>query len=177
MASHRAAVRYASALLGAASEQNSLDAIDRDLGQIEAVIRSSPQFGVFLRSPVVNKESKRKVFAALFPSLAKPTASFISLLTSKDREGLLPEIIEQFKRLRDAKMGIVRAKARSAVALGPDQRLQLERRLGEATGKKVSVEYATDPALIGGFTVQFGDTVLDASVRRQLELLSERLTQ
>jgi F0F1-type ATP synthase delta subunit len=38
---------------------------------------------------------------------------------------------------------------------------------------RLSVE--RDPSLVGGFTVQYEDTVWDASVRRQLELLRDRL--
>jgi F-type H+-transporting ATPase subunit delta len=175
MGHSRAAVRYATALLGVSTGDAQTDEIGRDLASIDATIRSSPQFSAFLRSPVVSKERKKKVFAELFPKLGKLVTAFIALLTAKGREALLPEIIEQFHLLRDARTGIVRARARSAVELSAAQKETLARRLGEATGKNVSVTYETDPSLVGGFTVQFGDTVLDASVSRQLEVLEDRL--
>jgi F-type H+-transporting ATPase subunit delta len=40
--------------------------------------------------------------------------------------------------------------------------------------KKVRVRFAVDMAIKGGLVVRIGDTVLDASVRRQLEILRER---
>jgi F-type H+-transporting ATPase subunit delta len=48
------------------------------------------------------------------------------------------------------------------------------KRLEAYTQKKIRIRTATDPALRGGLMVRIGDTVLDGSVRRQLERLRER---
>ena len=47
--------------------------------------------------------------------------------------------------------------------------------IGRVTGKKAVLTVERDASLIGGFTVQYEDTVWDASVRRQLELMRARL--
>jgi F-type H+-transporting ATPase subunit delta len=83
-------------------------------------------------------------------------------------------IIEQFRLLVDERMGIVRAEVSSAVALNKQQEKGLVRQLEGYTGKKVQVQYSLDRSLQGGFTARIGDTVFDASIRHQLELLRKK---
>jgi F-type H+-transporting ATPase subunit delta len=172
----RAAIRYATALIGVAVDRNELDAVAADVGSLERTIAGSPDFAAFLRSPVINKERKRKALREILAGRTGETlAAFCILLASKARESLLPEILGQFLRLRDERLGIMNVTARSAAEFSPEQQARLGERIGAVTGKKVRLKVERDPALIGGFTVQYEDTVWDSSVKRQLELLRERL--
>jgi F-type H+-transporting ATPase subunit delta len=176
MGQTRAAIRYATALLGVAVERSELDAVTNDVDFLGRTISASPELGVFLRSPVINKERKTKALREILSGRSGATLSaFVLLLASKEREALLPEIIRQFRRLRDERLGILNVAARSAAEFSPEQKANLSAQIGKATGKKVELTVERDPSLIGGFTVQYEDTVWDASVRRQLELLRERL--
>lgn len=176
MLTTRASTRYAAALLGVAVEQNELDAVTRDIDFLEKLISGVPAFAAFLKSPVISTERKKKALRELLAGkTAQTVGAFVLLLASKDRESHLEEIIREFRRLRDEQLGVVTVKARAAAEFSPDQRKRLSDRVEAATGKKVRLEFERDPALIGGFTVQYEDTVWDASVRRQLELLRERL--
>ena len=61
--------------------------------------------------------------------------------------------------------------------LNEDQEKKLIAQLETATKKKIRLTYVTDASLKGGFVVQHDDTVWDASVRRQLEVLRERFVE
>jgi F-type H+-transporting ATPase subunit delta len=176
MSQIRAATRYAAALLGVAVERNELDAVANDVDFLGRTISASPDFAAFLRSPVISKEKKKKALRELLSGRTGETvAAFVLLLATKDREALLAEIVRQFRRLRDERLGIMDVTAHSATGFSPEQEARLGEQLGKATGKKVRLTIELDPSLIGGFTVRFEDTVWDASVRRQLELMRERL--
>ena len=176
MSNIRASTRYASALLGVAVERNELEAVGKDVGFLEGLISGVPEFALFLRSPVITKEKKKRVLRELLAGKTGETVgAFVLLLASKDRESLLEEIIRQFHRLRDERLGILNVTARAASDFTPEQENRLGGQIGKATGKTVRLKVERDPSLIGGFTVQYEDTVWDASVRRQLELLRERL--
>ena len=43
------------------------------------------------------------------------------------------------------------------------------------TGKKVRIDFATDPEIIGGLVTRIGSTVYDGSVRSQLQQIKERM--
>ena len=178
MIESRAAHRYALALVGIAEEMKKVDEVSNDFIFVEKLLQESRDFRSFLKSPVVTNQKKRRVFeAVLSGNIGDLAWKFILLLTSKDREVLLPEIIRQFYKLRDERRGILHAVARTVVSLTEAQEGKLIGSIQELTKKKVQLTYERDPSLIGGFTVQYGDTVLDASVKRQLELLQERFAE
>lgn len=175
MSEFRAAHRYATALLGVAGERNLLEPVGKDLEGINSLIKQSTDFALFLKSPVVNTEKKKSVLSKIFAGKIEDlTLKFILLLASKGREGLLPAIIDRFSRLRDDRMGVIRASVRSAIPLGEAQQKELTRQLEQSTAKKVRLSLHTDPTLRGGFTVQYDDTVWDASIRHQLERLKQK---
>ena len=55
------------------------------------------------------------------------------------------------------------------------EREALVTRLQAQTGKRIFLETAVDPSLIGGVVLQTGDMMVDASVRARLQALRERL--
>ena len=100
--------------------------------------------------------------------------SFLALLTEKQRERSMLEVIQQYMALRDEKYGIINVDVASAVEITPQQEKSLSETLEQHTKKKVRIRMALDKALKGGLVVKVGDTVLDASIKRQLELMREQ---
>ncbi len=175
MSNTRAAHRYALALIEAASEASSLDAVSGDLDLLGRLIASSPDFRAFLRSPIVTNEKKKQILTEILKNKINTlTLQFLLMTAAKNREGLLPEIIRQFTLLRDERLGILNVAVQSAVAMTGEQEKTLSRQLAKVTGKKIRMTSVIDKSLRGGFTVQYDDTVWDASVRRQLENLRLR---
>ena len=171
----RAARRYASALMEEVEARREMDATAADLSMIGSMLEGSRELRRLLASPVITGQKKMQVFDALLKKrVSDTTLMFVRLLISKHRGDLLPEIVGQFSVLRDAKLGIVQAEVRSAVGVTVAQRDTLQKQLDQYTGKKVNLLIEVAPELKGGLLVRIGDTVLDASVRRQLELLRDR---
>ena len=171
----RAARRYAVALMDDVEGRREMDAVAADLAMIGSLLEKSRELRLFLVSPVVSAQKKVQVFDALLKKrVSDTTVMFVRLLISKHRGGLLPEIVEQFSVLRDVKLGVVQAEVQSAVGVTSSQRNTLQEQLNRYTRKKVNLRLAVAPELKGGLLIRIGDTVLDASVRRQLELLRDR---
>ncbi|HZY10506.1 MAG TPA: ATP synthase F1 subunit delta [Bacteroidota bacterium] len=178
MSNFRAASRYATAVLAIAQELNKLDEVSKDFEYIERLIRDVREFSLFLKSPVIKTEKKKRLLSELFQGkLSDITFKFVTLLASKDREGILPDIIQQFYRLRDKRLGILNVKVRTAVQFLSGQEEQLMGQLERVLKKKIRVNYVKDSSLKGGFTVQYDDTVWDASVNHQLDMLRQKLVE
>jgi F-type H+-transporting ATPase subunit delta len=174
----RIANRYAEALMNNANEFGLLQKVSNDLLEIQNIINGSLDFRLFLKSPVIKNEKKQQVLEAAFQNTVDPmTLRFLLLLTEKNRENVLPQIIEAFFRLQDELLGIVNVKVRAASELTNHQRLQLEQKFESISHKKIRIKDSVDKQLIGGFIARVGDTVFDGSVRRQLELLKQRLIE
>jgi F-type H+-transporting ATPase subunit delta len=172
----RVARRYAAALMAAALPAHAVERTAEDLAQVAGVIRTSRELRLLLASPVVPAAKKSAVLRALFVVRIAPlTMGCLELVTAKSREAHLTEIIEQFNILRDEQLGIVRVHVTSAIEVTPSQESGLVRALAQYTRKDVRVHVTLDKGIKGGLVVRIGDTVHDASIRRQLEKLGERL--
>jgi F-type H+-transporting ATPase subunit delta len=172
----RVARRYAQALMSVAEEQHEIDAVAADLALMGTALNRSRELSLFVASPVIREEKKQTVFRELFETRIGPTTLyFMNLLLKKRRETLLPDVVEQFNLLRDEKEGIVTVDVTGREKLTETQRQELLGRLEEHTGKKVRMRFTVDQKIKGGLIVRIGDTVLDLSVRRQLERAREWL--
>lgn len=175
MKNTRVARRYAMALMAGAEQQRNIEGVARDMELVGKILNESRDLRLFIASPIISPLKKRAVFDALFGSrIGKETLTFIHLLTSKSREPVLQEIAEQFKLLHDEKLGIVTVEVRTSVEFNYGQEKDLRAELERMTGKKVRLQFLIDNAIKGGVVIRIGDTVLDASVRRQLERIRER---
>jgi F-type H+-transporting ATPase subunit delta len=174
----RVARRYAAALMAAAEQVKAADAVTQDLQMIAATLRDSRELRLLVTSPIIRTAKKAGAFKALFATRVNPhTMSFLDLLIAKQREGILAETIVQYMKLRDIQMGIVTIHVVAAVELTTKQQEALRGQMERFTGKKVRLELSVDPGIKGGIVVRVGDTVLDASVKHQLEILGERFAR
>jgi len=168
--------RYAKALFELAEEQNLLSQVEHDLNSIKLVCDSSEEFGLILESPVIDVAEKKEVFARLFKDRVHPvTFRFLELLVEKNRENLLPLIIDRFLNLLDEARGIVRGQLFTAHPFTEQQLVALKKRLNRITGKEVVLHQSVKPELLGGFIIQMNDTVIDTSLKNQLIKLRDRL--
>jgi F-type H+-transporting ATPase subunit delta len=163
------------ALMSVAEETDTVHNIAEDLAMIGELFRVSREFRMLVVSPVISVERKLGVFRELFGTrVGTHTLMFINLMTLKHREDLLPELVEQFNALRDEKLGIINVAVKSATGLSSSQERELESHLEKYTRKKIRLHTSLDKEIKGGLVLRVGDTVLDASVKRQLEILRDR---
>lgn len=175
MAESRAAYRYALALIGLAEEVKQLDAVSADMENLEKLVKSSRDLFLFLKNPVINREKKKMVLSEILKGkVSDLTFQFMKLLATKNREHLLPEIIEQYGKLLDQKRGVIPVIVRTASSFSKEQEQMLAERLRTMTKKIPRMKFVQDASLLGGFAVQYDDTVWDGSVRHQLERLKKR---
>ncbi len=170
--------RYAKALYEYAGEKNSLEKISKDILMINNTLDGSKELRSVLQSPVIKPEKKQAIIKDLFAEkVDHESLNFLNFIIEKNREDLLYGITKRFMRLSDEHAGIMNGKVTSAVELDDLQRSNIKKRLEEYTNKKVRLSYVLDRSIIGGFIVKIEDTVLDASVRHQLEILKEKFTE
>ena len=82
-------------------------------------------------------------------------------------------ILQHLQRLVKLDEANRTARVESAVALGQAQQQDVRNSLNRLKGDDVTVEFATNPFLIGGMRVKIGDDVYDGSVKTRLTALSD----
>lgn len=177
MSSQTIARRYATALADVISEQHEESAVREELSKWEQMVASSPSLLEIFSNPTVGYEQKQKVLSELISrtNASQTTANFLRVLLKNQRMADLPQVTAKLSQILDERSGVISAEVTSAQPLPAATTSALALRLGEITGKKVNLNFATDESLLGGIVTRIGSTVYDGSVRNQLERLGEEL--
>ncbi|MEK6651174.1 MAG: ATP synthase F1 subunit delta [Bacteroidota bacterium] len=174
----RVARRYAEALLDVSAGSEREQRVAADLEMLHTALHDSRELRMLLKSPVVKSEKKMDVLRAVFADRVDPlTMEFLALLAEKGREDTLEQVVVEFRRMRDDRLGIVTLDLSAATVLSKEQSDAIRQRFESLTGKKVRMAFSVDAGLKGGFRARVGDTVYDGSIRRQLELLRQRFAE
>ena len=168
---------YAQAFVNLAHPQGALERGIHDVAAFGQIMDTQPSLGRLLANPGVSPNEKCGVLSRLLDGRVAPlTLRFLQLLIRKGRMPLLPTIVAEARSLRDQVEGIARGVVRSAHALPGNLLASLQTRLERRLGSRLILSSTVDPALLGGVTVQIGNTLFDGSLRRELEQLREQLT-
>lgn len=173
------ASRYARALADVVFETH-LDAkaVQSQLGDFAAAWHESHDLREFFLDPSFPTDQKVSFLDKLNAKLkmAPQTRNFIAILIRNDRLAGLDDVVREFRRVMNRRLGISEAKVVTARKLDDNERHELEKHIGERTGGQVEAYFEEDSSLLGGAIVQVGSTVYDGSVRGRLERLREELT-
>jgi len=167
--------RYATSLLETSLEKNNLDVVTIDFNLLVETLEQSRELQSMLDSPVIRPELKLNILREIFDNkISKDSMDFIEFVISKNRESLLSSIGKRFLELRDDHLGIANVFVTSVTEFSNDQKNLLQTRLEKILDKKVRLNFKTDIILVGGFIAKVNDTLYDASIRHQLELLKKQ---
>ncbi|MBF0509264.1 MAG: ATP synthase F1 subunit delta [Deltaproteobacteria bacterium] len=169
--------RYAKALLNIGTEDGNLQLYGQELDIFSQLCLESPDFLHAVSNPIFDQETRKMVLRAVLDKLGLSIIAnnFLQLLLEKRRIGYIQYITKYYHQLTDAISNVVRAHITSAVEMTTDARTRIISALELVTKKRVEVDVAIDPSLIGGVTAKVGDLIFDGSVRTQLATLKESL--
>ena len=125
------------------------------------------------------KKSADKIYAqVLYQSLDGAEkaetiiSNFLNLLKSKGKLSRVEKIIREFEKIYNQKAGIANLKIKSARELDDD----LIKKIAETQKlKKFELTEEVDSGLLGGFTAQYDDNLIDLSIKNNLNKLHKRL--
>ncbi|MGZ4858151.1 MAG: ATP synthase F1 subunit delta [Candidatus Angelobacter sp.] len=145
--------------------------------QMADVVNSSRELRNVLQNPAVNRDQKLKLLDSIIHHIGatKMLRNFLAVLIDHRRIGNIGDLLEQFKRELDRRMGIADAKVSSVRELTSAEKKSLEQELAEITGKTVRATYSQDASLLGGVTVRVGSTIYDGSVHGRLQRMRQEL--
>jgi F-type H+-transporting ATPase subunit delta len=169
--------RYASALADVVLERGEAREVHEELIAWEKMFKANPMLEEVLRNPTIALDQKRAVLTKLIER-ARPrptTANFLKVLLQNQRLTELGEINRKFAEILDVRAGMVAATVTTARTVPENAQQKLLAKLMTLTGKKVRINFATDPELIGGLVTRIGSTVYDGSVRNHLQQIKVKM--
>ena len=176
MLNPRLAGRYAKSLVDLAVERNELETVYRDMQFLQAVNKSSSEFVSIMRSPVIAPDKKISIFNAVTKGkISELSTLFYQLLIRKGREANLSEIvnaaIDQYKQIKQ----IYTIKLTTAGPVSEALKQEIIKKVQDQTPMK-NIELTTEVKedLIGGFVLQMGDSLVDASIAYDLQAIRKQ---
>ena len=166
----RLAGRYAKAILDLALEKGQLDNVYNDMLFLQTACRGSKELVNLLRSPIIKADKKRKVMDAITAGRVSPlTTAFIHLLLVKEREGYLPEVASAFISQYKVYKGIQIVRLTTAVPVDEDiRKIVLDKVRTARQVQQIELHTQVNEQLIGGFVLEIGDEMVDASIAHEL---------
>jgi F-type H+-transporting ATPase subunit delta len=171
----RIANRYAKSIIELAQEQGKLESVHNDFQQL-GIVAQNKDFQLLLKSPIIHADKKTAVIDALLKGkIDELTLAYLHLLITKGREQYVTEIVAEFEQQYRAIKHITQVRITSAAPL-TDSVLDTIKAKILASGKteeNLEIETVIDPALIGGFVIEFDDKRYDASITSKLDDLQK----
>jgi F-type H+-transporting ATPase subunit delta len=173
------ATPYADALLQVGEAADGADALAVEAKALLDAWHSSADLQGAMRSPVLALNAKKSALVAMFGANISPSMlNLLKVLVDRQRIGILDAVLNRFLELYRELRGITLAKVISATALSKEQQLKLTEKVKAMAGtNSVDIELSVDPTLIGGFVVQLGSQVVDASLLGQVKRLGLSLAR
>ncbi len=162
----RLSARYAKSILDLAVERGQLENAYNDMVFLNAACRMSKEFVNLLRSPIIKADKKGQILDAVTAGKVSPlTVAFYKLLLTKEREGHLPEIATAFIAQYKAYKGIEIVKLTTAIPVTENVKQEILSRIKDGHDlQHIELDTAVREELIGGFILEIGDRMVDASV-------------
>ncbi len=173
------AARYAKALIETGREDDSCDRYGRELSTVEAVFAGNPVLYKVLLNPMYRVEERKGLVTSVAESLKlSPYVSrFLNILVETRNIRFLDDISKAYSRLEDEIAGRVRATVESPGEMPPALLDEIREKLGSVLKKEVLLSHSRNPALIGGLLIRIENTILDGSLKNQLELMKEKILE
>jgi len=163
---------YAKAVYDLASENSAIESWGDALANLAAVVIDS-QVASLLDDPSTGKADKGEILIQIMgDKLTDKQQNMVRLMAENGRLKLMPDVAEQFEVARAKAENVVEAQVISAFELTPEQTSEITNTLKNKLGCDITLSTSVDETLIGGVIIKAGDTIIDASMKSQLDSLA-----
>jgi len=166
---------YARSLFEVAEEQDKLDVVREQLGQVADAVADSRELQTFFFSPYFSTQEKQDGLDKAITDADETVRNFLALLLENHRMPVIFRVRREFDRLWEDAHDLLPVQITSAVELDPSVAERIGDEIGRQTGRTVELTSTVDPDVIGGIVLRVGNSILDASIRNRLEQLRKQV--
>lgn len=175
MQDYRININYAKALFMLAEELQEQKAVAIDMRLVNAVCTENHELNTVFRNPEVKMSKKVSIVDALFgEQVGKTSLAFLEFVVKKHRSVNLRGISAAYLDLFRESQGIVLSKFTTAEPVDQEVLDMVSQAIAAHTHKEVEMVAKTDPKIIGGFAMEFDNTIYDARLSTRLTKLRQQ---
>ena len=140
MASTRAAIRYAKAILDMADTIGVAKEVSSDMTLIASTINGNQELNVFIQNPTIRVEVKESGLLEVFADVNGVTKGLFHLLFENKRFEILEAIALEYNLLFDEMNGIQVAKVTTAFPMDAELEAKVLAKIATLSDKKITIE-------------------------------------
>ncbi|XP_034370649.1 ATP synthase peripheral stalk subunit OSCP, mitochondrial [Arvicanthis niloticus] len=172
--------RYATALYSAASKQNKLDQVEKELLRMGQLLKD-PKVSLAVLNPYVKRSIKMKSLSDITrkEKFSPLTANLMNLLVENGRITNTQGVISAFSTIMSVHRGEVPCTVTTASPLDEAVLSELKTVLKSflSQGQILKLEVKTDPSIMGGMIVRIGEKYVDMSAKSKIQKLSKAMRE
>ena len=166
---------YAVAIFNLAKEEKALSKWSDMLSLMSGIVENEDINSFINDSKILDEDREKLILNICGDKINSSGKNLIKLLVEYKRLLILSSKTLLFEELKDKDEGVIEAEI--IMAEQPDKKLvaKLLQSLEKRFNKKIEGKVVIDKSIVGGTKIVVGDTVIDASVRGQLDNLAYTL--
>ncbi len=168
---------YGRSFFEVAREHSKLDELREQLGQFVDALNEHHELQVFFFSPYFSSVEKQDALERILVGADELLVNLLKLLIENHRMPVIFRIRREYERRWEEENRMLPVEITSATPLDEETTRSLGDRIGERTGRKVTLTTNVEPDILGGIVVRVGNSILDASIRNRLEQLRKQVAQ
>ena len=129
----------------------------------------------FIQNPTISKDIKQKVLDELISENLPNSSIIINLLSQNNRLDMLLDVCKAFIEQYNVHKDIVEVIVTTPIEISEDIENSIQAYLNSIENGKIKLVKKRDESLIAGFTIDYNNTRLDASVKKRLEKIKKEL--
>lgn len=169
--------KYAKGLFSVGEKDGKYGEYLGELSSLVSLFEKEERLGKALMLPILEMEKRKELLGDVVRAagLSMPVSNMLTMLMERNRMGYLPMLREAYTSLVDEKEGRVKGILWSAFPMDDAMKEKIEAVLKERMKKDVVLTVMEDKNLIGGIKLNIQGTIIDGSIKRQLEALKENI--
>lgn len=170
---------YGDALFELLTEEkpDMLKTVQRELAAVNDILTANPELIKLCRTPSIEKSEKLGVIESAFKGrLSDYSYNFLLVVTEAGRLDCFDKINRYFNELCNERFGIADITVITTEPLSESARQRIKLKMSQVIGKTVNIAEKTDPSIIGGIVIKYGNKSFDGSVKARLEALKTEIS-
>lgn len=170
-------VRYARALLKAATDAKQEDTVYTEMQQLAKSFIEVPSLRFTVDNPMLSKDKKKELLATACGNgkVSQLVEAFLALVLKEGRESLVQFMANSYVTLYRKQKNIIRSKLTTAAPVTSETENRMRQMVESKTNGAVEFEIDVDPDIIGGFILEYDTFRMDASVKAKLNNILAQL--
>jgi F-type H+-transporting ATPase subunit delta len=167
---------YAVAAYNLAKEKNALASWSDMLGLMSAVATNDDMHAYINDPKVIDSDLEATFLKVCGDKLNEHGQNLVKVLVEYNRMTIITAIASAYEALKAQDEGVLEAQVISATKLSSKESGDLVKKLEAKFSKKIEATFSEDKEILGGVKIIVGDTVIDASIKSQLQSLAYTLS-